>query len=627
MPDIIKLLPDSVANQIAAGEVIQRPASLVKELMENAVDAGSKHIKVIIKDAGSSLVQVTDDGQGMSETDCRLSFERHATSKITTAEDLFAISTRGFRGEALASIAAVAMVEIKTCLQGAEIGTMLKINGSRVESQEPVSCPPGTNIAVKNLFYNVPARRKFLKTAATEMRHIINEFQRVVLASPDIRFSLHHNDKEVFNLPQASRKQRIIDVFGKNMNQSLVNLHTETSLAKISGFIGKPEHARKTFGEQFFFINSRYMRHPYMHKAVMEAYENILAPEAIPSYFIFLEADPASIDVNIHPTKTEIKFENERMVWQVLHASVRESLGKFNIVPSLDFDNEGIIDIPGPGKENPGMPRIDIDTDYNPFREDDKYNELKRSFEKERDFNLSSWEKLYPGRRPDDISGSSPTLSGDPSSGDPLGRDPFTGKKEGKDDGTEIFHGAEKIFQVRNKYIICSVKSGLMIIDQKRAHERILYDKFIRALHSDSMVAQKSLFPKTLEMDQAGLSIINEIEEEIKNCGFDIRYLGNNTISINSQPAASMNEDPREMLEIIIEEYKTTEKEPGDSNKENIAACMARAAAVPYGKALEAEEIRELIDKLFQCTNPNYAPSGKTIISIITLDELDKRLK
>ncbi|MFP4489194.1 MAG: DNA mismatch repair endonuclease MutL [Bacteroidales bacterium] len=627
MPDIIKLLPDSVANQIAAGEVIQRPASLVKELMENAVDAGSKHIKVIIKDAGSSLVQVIDDGQGMSGTDCRLSFERHATSKITTAEDLFAISTRGFRGEALASIAAVAMVEVKTCLQGAEIGTMLKINGSKVESQEPVSCPPGTNIAVKNLFYNVPARRKFLKTAATEIRHIINEFQRVVLASPDIRFSLHHNDKEVFNLPQASSKQRIIDVFGKNMNQSLVNLHTETSLAKISGFIGKPEHARKTFGEQFFFINSRYMRHPYMHKAVMEAYENILAPEAIPSYFIFLEADPASIDVNIHPTKTEIKFENERMVWQVLHASVRESLGKFNIVPSLDFDNEGVIDIPGPGKENPGMPRIDIDTNYNPFREDDKYNELKRSFEKERDFNLSNWEKLYPGRLPDDISGSSPALSGDPSSGDHLSKDPFTGEKEGKDDGTGIFRGPEKIFQIRNKYIICPVKSGLMIIDQKRAHERILYDKFIRVLQSDSMVAQKSLFPKTLEMDQAGLSIINEIEEEIKNCGFDIHYLGNNTISINSQPAASMNEDPREMLEIIIEEYKTTEKEPGDSNKEKIAACMARAAAVPYGKGLEAEEIRELIDKLFQCTNPNYAPSGKTIISIITLDELDKRLK
>ncbi len=624
MPDIIKVLPDSVANQIAAGEVIQRPASLVKELMENAVDAGSKHIKVIIKDAGSSLVQIIDDGQGMSETDCRLSFERHATSKITTSEDLFAISTRGFRGEALASIAAVAMVEIKTCLHSDELGTILKINGSKVESQEPVSCPPGTNIAVKNIFYNVPARRKFLKTAATEMRHIINEFQRVVLASHDIRFSLHHNDKEVFNLPQASRKQRIIDVFGKNMNQSLVNLHTETSLAKISGFTGKPEHARKTFGEQFFFINSRYMRHPYMHKAVTEAYKNILAPEAIPSYFIFMEADPASIDVNIHPTKTEIKFENERMVWQILHASVRESLGKFNIVPSLDFDNEGIIDIPGPGKENPGVPRIDIDTDYNPFSEDDKYNELKRNFEKERDLNLSNWEKLYPGpgHRPDDVSGSSHPLSGDPASAGAA-----TGKTGGKDGGAEIYRGAEKIFQVRNKYIICSVKSGLMIIDQKRAHERILYDKFIQALQSDSMVAQKSLFPKTLEMDQSGLAIINEIEEEIKNCGFDIRYLGNNTISINSQPAASMNEDPREMLEIIIEEYRTTEKDPGHSNKEKIAACMARAAAVPYGKVLEAEEIRELIDKLFQCTNPNYAPSGKTIISIITLDELDKRLK
>ncbi|MEA1887946.1 MAG: DNA mismatch repair endonuclease MutL [Bacteroidota bacterium] len=609
MPDIIKLLPDSVANQIAAGEVIQRPASLVKELMENSVDAGSKHIKVIIKDAGSSLVQVIDDGTGMSETDCRLSFERHATSKINTAEDLFAISTKGFRGEALASIAAVAMVEVKTRLHDSEIGTMVKINGSKVELQEPVSCQPGTNIAVKNLFYNVPARRKFLKTGSTEMRHIINEFQKVVLAHPDIRFSMHHNDKEMFNLPQTNMRQRIIAVFGKNMNQNLVNLDTETSLTKIIGFTGKPEHARKTFGEQFFFINNRYMRHPYLHKAVMKAYENILPPEVIPSYFIYMYADPSTIDVNIHPTKTEIKFENERMIWQILHASVRESLGKFNIVPSLDFDNEGNIEIPPRRNEPAGMPQINIDTDYNPFRDEESYKELKRNFERKRGSYLSGWEKLYSGI---DSEGSESTIPDRQ----------YEDAKQQTDVG-----GFEKIFQVRNKYIICSVKSGLMIIDQKRAHERILYENFSHALKSDSVVAQKSLFPKILELDQADLALLSEIEEEIKNCGFDIRYLGNNTISINSQPSDSMNEDPVEMLEIILEEYKTTEKNPGESNREKVAACMSRAAAVPYGKALEIPEIRELVDKLFRCTNPNYSPSGKAIISILTLEELDKRLK
>ncbi|MGM0667626.1 MAG: DNA mismatch repair endonuclease MutL [Bacteroidota bacterium] len=596
MPDIIKLLPDSVANQIAAGEVIQRPASLVKELMENSVDAGGKNIKVIIKDAGSSLVQVIDDGTGMSETDCRLSFERHATSKISTAEDLFAISTRGFRGEALASIAAVSMVEIKTCLQNTEIGSMVKINGSKVEMQEPASCPPGTNIAVKNLFYNVPARRKFLKSPSTEMHHIINEFQRVALAHPGVRFSLHHNEKEVFNLPQSNMRQRIIGIFGKSINQNLINIITDTSLVKISGFIGKPENARKTFGEQFFFVNSRYMRHPYLHKAVMEAYQNILAPETIPAYFIFLEVDPATIDVNIHPTKTEIKFENERMIWQILHASVRESLGKFNIVPSLDFDNEGILDIPTPGREPAAMPRVDIDPDFNPFSEEDRYK---------KEPGLASWEKLYAGM-------------------ERTGQEKHIPGLEGRKETVEV---REKFIQVKNKYIFCPVKSGLMIIDQKRAHERILYDKFIDALKTDTLVAQNSLFPKTIQLDQADLAILSEIEEDLKKCGFDVRYLGNNTISINSQPSSSMNEDPAEMIEIILEEYKTMAKEAGDSNREKIATCMARAAAVPYGRALEAEEIRELVDKLFQCTNPNYSPSGKAVITIITMDELDKRLK
>src|SRR5512140_1003181 len=346
MSDVIKLLPDSVANQIAAGEVIQRPASVVKELTENSVDAGSKSVKVIIKDSGKTLIQVTDDGAGMSETDARLAFERHATSKITTAMDLFAIKTKGFRGEALASIAAVSMVELKTRKEDSDTGTVIVINGSKVEKQEPCSCPSGSTFSVKNLFYNIPARRKFLKSDNTEMRHIITEFQKIVIAHPEIRFSLQHNDNEIYNLPSGNYRQRIIGVFGRQINNDLITLDTETSLIKISGFIGKPENAKRTYGEQFFFVNNRFMKHPYYHKAVIEAYQNILRAEALPSYFIFMEVDPASIDINIHPTKTEIKFEDERAIWQILMASVREALGRFNIVPSLDFKSEAYVDIP-----------------------------------------------------------------------------------------------------------------------------------------------------------------------------------------------------------------------------------------------------------------------------------------
>ena len=373
MSDVIKLLPDSVANQIAAGEVIQRPASVVKELMENSVDAGGTNITVIIKDSGKTLIQVIDDGAGMSETDARLSFERHATSKITTAQDLFAITTKGFRGEALASIAAVAMVELKTRKEENETGILVIISGSKVETQEPCSCPAGSSFSVKNLFFNIPARRKFLKSDNTEIRHIINEFQKIVLAHPDIRFSLNHNDTEIYNLPAGNIRQRIIGVFGKQINQDLITLETETSLISIKGFIGKPENARRTYGEQFFFVNNRFMKHPYFHKAVVEAYQNILPVEAIPSYFIFMEADPASIDINIHPTKTEIKFEDERAIWQILMASVREALGRFNIVPSLDFDNEALIDIPvlSSSSRIPEPPGIEINPQYNPFADEE----------------------------------------------------------------------------------------------------------------------------------------------------------------------------------------------------------------------------------------------------------------
>jgi DNA mismatch repair protein MutL len=601
MPDLIKLLPDSVANQIAAGEVIQRPASLIKELIENSVDSGALSIKVIIKGSGRTLVQIIDDGSGMSQTDARLCFERHATSKIKSAEDLFSIYTKGFRGEALASIAAVAMVEIKTRLKGEELGTLIEIKGTKVEKQEPVSCPEGTNIAVKNLFFNIPARRKFLKSDNTELRHIINEFERVAIAHPDVKFNLFSNDKEIFNLVTSNIRQRIISLFGKSINSALVTIDTETSLVKLSGFIGKPEFARKTFGEQYFFINNRYMRHPYFHKAIMEAYENVLSPETIPSYFIFMEADPASIDVNIHPTKTEIKFENERMIWQIIHASVREAIGKFNISPSIDFDNEGIIDIPVASGEQLISPDIEINPGFNPFSGDDSYQRPGISFDKTERDNLDNWQKLYQGFESDrSESENSPLFKETP----------------------EL-----RIIQIKNKYLLCPVKSGIMLIDQKRAHERILFEKYLASLKNSNPPAQKTLFPKSIELDKADIAIITEMEEDLKNMGFETSYLGNNTISIVGYPSDSKNDDPVEMLEILLQEYKSTRQDPAQDYKERIASSLARATAIPYGRHLTAEEMQELFDTLFACSTPNYSPGGKPVVNIITLDELDKRLK
>lgn len=602
MADIIKLLPDSVANQIAAGEVIQRPASVVKELIENSVDAGGKHIKVIIKDSGKTLIQVTDDGTGMSETDARLSFERHATSKITEAADLFSISTKGFRGEALASIAGVAVVELKTRRKEDDAGTLIKISGSKVETQEPCSCPVGSSFSVKSLFFNIPARRKFLKSDNTEFRHIIGEFQKVALAHPEIRFSLFHNDSEIYNLVVGNHMQRIIGLFGKNLNQELVSLDTETTVITIKGFIGKPENARRTYGEQFFFVNNRFMRHAYFNKAVIEAYHNILPPDAIPSYYIYMEADPATIDVNIHPTKTEIKFEDERAIWQILMASVREALGRFNIVPSINFDDGAIIDIPVKSSSTviSGDPRIDINTSYNPFSEEDNIRNTGHTFidkfEKE---NLSNWESLYSGIDRTDI-------------------------KPNDSNAETVNH--RKLFQIKNKYIVCSVKSGLMVVDQKRAHERVLFERYMDSLSNNRAVSQINMFPVSIRLNPSDILILQEIEENIRLLGFDIRNLGDNLISVNGQPENFSDSNPIEVIEILIEEYKSTQTDPSTGAKEKMAICMARAAAIPYGKSLSQNEMEDLFDSLFACSAHNYTPTGKTIINIITLDELDKRL-
>ena len=602
MPDVIKLLPDSVANQIAAGEVIQRPASVVKELIENSVDAGGKNIRVIIKDSGKTLIQVIDDGSGMSETDARLSFERHATSKITTAQDLFAITTKGFRGEALASIAAVAMVELKTRREESDTGILVVINGSKVETQEPCSCPVGSSFSVKNLFFNIPARRKFLKSDNTEIRHIVNEFQKIVLAHPDIRFSLHHNDSEIYNLMAGNLRQRIIGVFGKQINQDLITLETETSLIKIKGFIGKPENARRTYGEQFFFVNNRFMKHPYFHKAVVEAYQNILPVEAIPSYFIFMEADPASIDINIHPTKTEIKFEDERSIWQILMASVREALGRFNIVPSLDFENEALIDIPVMRSSNiiPEQPKIEINTQFNPFDGEERSHERSGFVERFEKENVANWEKLYSA---------------------------LEKENDNPEQFERIRESQRKFFQIKNKYIVCPVKSGLMLIDQKRAHERVLYERFLECLSNNRAISQVDMFPVTAELNPADYIILKEIESELELLGFNIQHSGKNKITINGRPSDSDSSDPLEMLEILLEDYKNTQADPSTGAKEKVAAGMAGASAIQYGKVLSQGEMEDLFDTLFACQSPNYSPKGKPVISIFTLEEIDKRFK
>jgi DNA mismatch repair protein MutL len=602
MADIIRLLPDSVANQIAAGEVIQRPASVVKELMENAVDSGGRNIIVIIKDSGKTLIQVTDDGSGMSETDARLSFERHATSKISSAKDLFAISTKGFRGEALASIAAVAMVELKTRKEESETGTLIVISGSRVETQEPCSCNKGSGFSVKNLFFNIPARRKFLKSDNTELRHIINEFQKVVIAHPEIRFALIHNDHEVYTLVPGNHRQRIIGVFGKQINQELITLETETSIISIKGFIGKPESARRTYGEQFFFVNNRFMKHPYFHKAVAEAYQNILPADVIPSYFIFMETDPASIDINIHPTKTEIKFEDERSIWQILMASVREALGRFNIVPSLNFENEALIDIPvrTSGDGIPEPPGITISPDYDPFKGDEpsfRRPDFIERFERE---NADNWEKLYS------------SLEKEAENPEAAGR---------------IKEGERKFFQIKSKYIVCPVKSGLMLIDQKRAHERILYEKYLECLSKNRAVSQTELFPVTVELNPADYQVLKEIEDDLRTLGFTIHFSGKNRIAVKGRPSDSAASDPSEILEILIEEFKSTQADPSSNAREKLASAMAAASAIPYGKILDNSEMEDLFDTLFACSAPNYSPKGQPVINIITLEELDKKFK
>jgi len=611
MADIIQLLPDSVANQIAAGEVIQRPASVVKELVENSIDAKATSITINIKDAGRTLIQIIDNGTGMSDTDARLSFERHSTSKIRKAEDLFSITTMGFRGEALASIAAVASVDLKTRLEKNEIGTHIIVEGSSVLSQEPASCAPGTIFTVKNLFYNIPARRKFLKSNTTEFGHILSEFERIALANPTVEFKLYHNDSQLFGLPATNVRQRIVGIFGKKINQNLVAIDAETSIINVRGFIGKPENARKKSGEQFFFINNRFMRNPYLHKAIVDAYKNILQPESVPSYFLYLEAAPDTIDVNIHPTKTEIKFEDQQAVWQIIHATVKQSLGKNNIVPSIDFDMEQGFDIPVLTKNTEiKNPVVEINPYFNPFDEKPSparnQNKSISSLEKE---NLANWEKLYDGFENEN------NLTENFSA-------PNQREQQQKISENNL---SGKYFQFKNKYILTPVKSGLMIIDQKKAHERILFEKFMFSLESNTVISQRTLFPKTIELGAKEHGLLMSVLDEIKMLGFDIADAGEYSVIVNGLPADSSDQEPEQIIDKFLNEYLNSEIDMKTRAKEKIAQSLAKAAAISSSQTLTTEEMSELVDMLFACSMPNFSPFGKKIISILKTEEIEKR--
>lgn len=621
MSDIIRLLPDSVANQIAAGEVIQRPASVVKELVENAIDAGATHIDVLVVDAGKTSIQVIDDGKGMSETDARLSFERHATSKIREAADLFALHTMGFRGEALASIAAVAQVELRTRMDGEELGTLLTIAGSKVESQEAVSCPKGSSFSVKNLFFNVPARRKFLKSNQTELSNILTEFERIVLVNPDVSFTLHHNGSELFNLPALQLRQRIMGVFGKKINQELLSLDVDTTMVRVSGFVGKPESARKKGARQYFFVNGRYMRHPYFHKAIMDAYEQLVPVGEQVSYFIYFEVDPGNIDVNIHPTKTEIKFENEQAIWQILAAAVKETLGKFNAVPSIDFDTEGMPDIPA----FDASPYVGIQppkTTYNP-----EYNPFNTSAAPPSSYSKPSrdWEQLYSGLEQHVSS----QVSHPDESDYMMNMTPAT-ENPGLYDHVEDAGVSEKStqhYQFKGRFILTSVKSGLMIIDQQRAHVRILYDKYLDQITRRQGVSQGMLFPDIVQFPLSEVAILQEIMEDLSFLGFELTDLGGGSYAINGIPAGIEGLNPIELIQNMVH----TAMEKGGKVKEEVqsilALTLAKAAAIVPGQVLTNEEMTSLVDGLFAVTTPNYTPDGKTVLSVINEDDLEKLFK
>jgi len=619
MSDIIQLLPDAVANQIAAGEVVQRPASAVKELIENAIDAGADRIKLIVKDAGKTLIQVIDNGCGMSVTDARLCFERHATSKIRKAEDLFAIRSMGFRGEAMASIAAIAQVELKTRRIEDELGTVVQIEGTKVVNQFPEALPAGTSISVKNLFYNIPARRNFLKSNSVEMRHIIDEFQRIALANPEIFLSLHSDNNELFHLTPGTLKQRIVHLFGNNYNQKLVPVEEETSIINLTGFIGKPEYAKKTRGEQFFFVNKRFIRDPYLNHAVMNAYEEILPSETFPMYVLFIDIEPSKIDINVHPTKTEIKYEDDKAIYAIIRSAVKRSLGRYNITPSLDFDQETSFSgmISSKPIDEIQAPTITFNPNFNPFESEigslrpsnnSRSNEYSSRFEREAI--PKNWDTLYQITETETAT-QLPLLDTEEQETDE--RPVIIPKAESK----------KSFFQIHNRYIVSQIHSGIMLIDQQAAHERILFEQYKEQLENNQGSSQQSLFPTTIDLSPSDFELMDDILPELQTLGFQLRPFGKTTYIVDGIPAdLGNNINEKQIIEQLLEDYKHNRTELKVDKRDHLAKSLAKSAAIKAGIALNNDAIEELIDKLFACESPNISVHGKPTIITLTLAEL-----
>ncbi len=616
MADIIQLLPDAIANQIAAGEVIQRPASVVKELLENSIDAGSTSIKLIIKDAGKSLIQIIDNGCGMSETDARMSFERHATSKIRQAKDLFAIRTMGFRGEAMASIAAIAHVELKSRRHSDELGVQIIIEGSEVKTQEACQCAVGTSISVKNLFFNVPARRNFLKSNSVEMRHILDEFQRVAIAHADIFFSLHHNTSEIFHLQTGNLRQRVVGIFGNTWNKKLVPISEETDILKITGFVGKPEFAKKTRGEQLFYVNQRFIKSGYLNHAIMGAYEDILNKDTYPLYVVFLEIDPARIDINVHPTKQEIKFDDERLVYNYLKVAIRHALGQYSITPTLDFDQERNFSTYKPNSDHKSEPNF-----TNASSKANAPGGFQKPTSKLENSNLKNWDKLYEGLDNFD------QVEGNQNSTEPLTIESQWSENKDQEIGGEFSKKQKEPYQVHGTYIVNQIKSGFLLVDQQAAHERILYERYMAALEEQESFTQKELFPKTITVTTADAEVLKSIGEQINALGFDLQEFGNNTFVIHGIPAdLPQGYDEIRIIENLLEQYKNNLDLKLDIH-DNIARSMARSAAIKKGQQLTVVEMQELIDQLFACSVPYKNPAGKNCFITFELEDLARRFE
>ncbi len=613
MSSIIQLLPDHVANQIAAGEVVQRPASVVKELLENAVDAKATDIKLIVKDAGKSLIQVLDNGVGMSVTDSRLCFERHATSKIRHAEDLFSLHTKGFRGEALASIAAIAHVEMKTKQDQEELGIHLIIEGSKIVSQEPAVLPKGTSFSVKNLFYNIPARRNFLKSDTVEQRYIVDEFQRVAMAHPNIHFTMYHNGSEMFNLPISNFRQRIVNIFSGKTNEKLVPAKEETEIVNLHGFIGKPEFSKKNRGEQFFFVNNRFIKSGYLHHAVMAAYEGLLKDGAQPSYFLYLDVPPHTIDINIHPTKTEIKFDDEHALYAILRSSIKHSLGQFNVAPILDFDRDPNLDTPYQYQnKDAAYPTIQVDRSYNPFSEEKPRQTFSNALHYKKPEAQPSWESLYVGLKQASQDIAEMTFENEAVSSSLF-------------DETEVEQEAKRTYQIHKKYIVSPIKSGMVIINQKRAHERVLYEEFLTSMTVRQASSQQLLFPLQLYFSTSEIELLAELQLSLENTGFVFEVFQEDHILISGLPVNVTESEISIVLEELLSDLESGIPENSYSQNDTIARSMAKSLAVKTGTYLNEKEQENLVHNLFACKEPNVSPFQKPTFITMSVEDLDKK--